>query len=46
MLIGSRKYGHLSVFPKDIVVLLAKYLWETREEEVWQEETNNKRIKI
>jgi TPR repeat protein len=36
-LIIIRKYYQsiLSIIPKDVVILFAKYLWETREEHVW-----------
>lgn len=48
-LITIRKYyqSMLSVLPKDIVILLAKYLWTTREEVVWvqEEEPVTKKIK-
>lgn len=36
----------LSVFPKEIVVLIAKALWKTCEEECWDVHRCNKRIKL
>lgn len=48
-LIAIRKYRQsvLSVIPKDVVVLLAKALWDTRDEDAWMwKEFNNKKHKI
>jgi TPR repeat protein len=48
-LITIRRYykSILSMIPKDVVLLFAKYLWRTREEEVWgkEQEPTTKRIK-
>jgi TPR repeat protein len=51
-LISIRKYctSDLNIFPKDVIILLAKYLWKTSDEEIWRQEEeeqgNNKRIKV
>ena len=46
--LGIRKYREsvLSVIPKDVVVLIAKELWKTNQEECWDNQEVRKKIKV